>query len=315
MNEEKLVWIYKTMVRSRYMEEALLNLYRQGKVPGTLHLSIGQEATEIGVIAAMEKGDLLLATYRSHCPALAMGIPPKYIIAEVLGKATGVCGGIGGSMHLSEPELGLIFTSAIVASQIPVAAGIGYALKYLKKNNVVVAFVGDGGVNNGDFHEGVNFAAILESPVLIVIVNNQYAISMPVYKATRVKDLATKALAYGIEGIVVDGMNPIEVYNKAKEAIEKIRKNKMPIIIEAKTYRFLGHYAGDVDQPYRSKEEVEEWKKRDPILNLKNILIQKGFEDKIQEIETDAKREIDEAVEFALNSPYPTVDKMFINVW
>ena len=180
---------------------------------------------------------------------------------------------------------------------------------------MVVAFVGDGGVNNGDFHEGVNFAAILESPVLIVIVNNQYAISMPVYKATRVKDLATKALAYGIEGIVVDGMNPIEVYNKAKEAIEKIRKNKMPIIIEAKTYRFLGHYARDVDQPYRSKEEVEEWKKRDPILYLKNILMQKSFEDKIQEIETDAKIEIDEAVEFALNSPYPTVDKMFINVW
>jgi Pyruvate/2-oxoglutarate dehydrogenase complex, dehydrogenase (E1) component, eukaryotic type, alpha subunit len=315
MDIDKLLWLYKTMVRSRYMEEALLNLYRQGKVPGTLHLSIGQEATEVGVIAAMQKGDLLLATYRSHCPALAIGIHPKYIISEVLGKASGVCGGIGGSMHLSEPQLGLIFTSAIVASQIPVAAGIGYALRYLKRDNVVVVFVGDGGVNNGDFHEGLNFAAILNAPVVVVIVNNQYAISMPVHKSTKVKDLATKAIAYGIEGIIVDGMNPIEVYTKAKEAIEKVRSNKTPILIEAKTYRFLGHYAGDVDQPYRSKEEVEEWKKRDPILYLRNIIKEKGFESKILEIEAEAEKEIADAVEFALNSPYPEESKMFENLW
>jgi len=315
--KEKMIWLYKTMVRSRIMEENLLTLYREGKIPGTLHLSIGQEAAEVGVIGAMEDTDLLLSTYRSHCSALAKGVSPKEIIAEVLGRKTGVCGGIGGSMHLSEPSKGLVFTSAIVASNVPIAAGMGYAIRYLNLDKVVVAFMGDGATNNGDFHEGLNFASILSAPVLYVILNNQYAISMHIERATKIRDLYIRAQSYGIKGIVVDGMDVFEVYRKAKEAIDEIRKKKEPILMEAKTYRFVGHYAGDVDQPYRTKEEVEKWKKRDPIILAEKFLLENNIlsPEEIVKIREETNEEMKEAVKYALESPYPDLDTMFMNVF
>jgi TPP-dependent pyruvate/acetoin dehydrogenase alpha subunit len=301
------------MIRSRNVEEMLLRLYREGQVSGPLHLSIGQEAVAVGVIGAMRMDDLLLPTHRGHCHALAKGLTAREIVAEVLGRATGCCGGRGGSMHLSDPDKGLLLTTSITATNVPIAAGIGYALNYLGQDRVVVPFIGDGATNNGDFHEGLNLASIWGAPLLLVIENNLYAISVSIKKSTKIESLAARAQSYVIRGHTVDGMNVFKVYEKAQELIEKIRAEKSPAVLEAMTYRFVGHFAGDVLQSYRSKEEVAEWKKRDPLVLAKNELVSEGVltEKEAARIEDEARNEAQEAGEFALSSPYPELEDMY----
>ena len=316
-HSENKVWLYRTMIRSRYMEETLLRLYRDGRVPGTLHLGIGQEAVAVGVIGAMRKDDLLLATYRGHCHALAKGLTAREIIAEVIGRATGCSGGMGGSMHLSDPGKGLLLTTTVIASNVPIAAGVGYALNLLGRDRVVVTFIGDGATNNGDFHEGLNLASIWGAPVLLVIENNLYAISVSIKRSTKIERLSDRAQSYGIAGHTVDGMNVFEIYNRTQELIGKIRAEKAPVVLEAMTYRFVGHYAGDVLQPYRGKQEIEEWKNRDPILLAKKELLNEGIltERESIEIEEEAKLEAKDAADFALSSPYPELEAMYRNTW
>lgn len=313
-NEIKL-GLYRTMIRSRCMEEVLLKLYKDGQVPSTLHLNIGQEAVAVGVIGAMRKDDLVLATHRGHCHALAKGVTSREIIAEVLGRATGCCGGMGGSMHLSDPDKGFLLTTSIVATNVPIGAGVGYALNYWKQDRVVVVFIGDGATNNGDFHEGLNLAAIWGAPLLLVIENNLYAISVSVKRSTKIDRLSTRAESYGIAGHTVDGMNVFEVYKTAKELIDRIRLDRSPIVLEAMTCRFLGHFAGEVIQPYRNNTEVEECKKRDPILLAKNQLLSESVltEREAAEIEEDAASEVQDAAEFARSSPYPDLEAMYRN--
>ncbi|MEM2178983.1 MAG: thiamine pyrophosphate-dependent dehydrogenase E1 component subunit alpha [Candidatus Methanomethylicia archaeon] len=309
--------LYREMIKSRYLEEELLKLYKEGTVPGTLHLSIGQEAVSAGVITALEPEDLIVGTHRSISHALIKGVEPGKIIAEILGRKTGCCKGMGGQMHLSDPSKGLMLTSAIVAANVPIASGIGYAIKYLKQNRIIVAFIGDGAVNNADFHEGLNLASIWRVPLLVVIENNQYAISVSIKKSTRVEKLSDKAIAYGIKGYTVDGMNVFEVYIKTKELVDDIRKGEGPILLEALTYRFLGHYAGDVIQPYRTKEEIEEWKKKDPIVQAENILLKENVltNAEIMKIKEEVMQEIKNAINFALSSPYPEPEALYSNVW
>ena len=314
---DKIKSIYEKILRCRILEEFLLKAYRDGYVPGTLHLGIGHEGCVVGVIEALERGDLIIGTHRSHCHALSMGMTPEEIISEVLGKKTGCCGGKAGTLHLSKPSVNYLYSSSIVGSGIPIGVGVAYALKYLKRDNIVVVFVGDGAVNTGAFHEGLNLASIYDVPLLVIIENNWYAISVPIRRATKIEKLSLRANSYGIKGITIDGMNPLEVYVNVKPLVDYVRKEKEPVLVECIVYRFLGHHAGDVTQEYRSKEEVELWRKRDPLLLIEEEILKRNImsREEMEVLKTNVKDEMERALDYALKAPYPEVEDMFKNVW
>jgi pyruvate dehydrogenase E1 component alpha subunit len=306
LSKDKLIWMLKKMMEIRFFEEKVEELYlMKGLITGPAHLYFGEEAVAVGVCSALENGDLIISNHRGHGHALAKGIPIKEVMAELFGKASGTCKGLGGSMHVAiSPEKGSLFASAIVGSGIPIAVGVALAFKYEKSDRVVVTFFGDGAVNTGAFHEGVNLAAIWKLPVILVCENNMYAIGMKAEKAVALKNLAERALGYGISGLIVNGNDPVAVWLATKEAIEKARKGEGPTFLECKTYRLKGH--GIYDQAkYRPKEEVEAWLKKDPIINFKKNLIELNVlsESDIQALENEIKRELDEAVDFAQKSP------------
>jgi len=320
LTKDKLIWMLKKMMEIRFFEEKVEELYlMKGLITGPAHLYFGEEAVAVGVVSALEKGDLIISNHRGHGHALAKDIPMKEVMAELFGKASGTCKGLGGSMHVAiSPERGSLFASAIVGSGIPIAVGVALAFKYEKSDRVVAAFFGDGAVNTGAFHEAVNMAAIWKLPVILVCENNMYAIGMKVEKAVALKNLAERALGYGIPGIIVDGNNPAAVWLAAKEAIEKARKGEGPTFIECKTYRLKGH--GVYDQAkYRLKNEVEAWLKKDPIINFKKNLIELNVlsESNVKVIEEEIKRELDEAVAFAQNSPILPFEELknYVYAW
>jgi pyruvate dehydrogenase E1 component alpha subunit len=305
LTKDKLVWMLKKMMEIRFFEEKVEELYlMKGLITGPAHLYFGEEAVAVGVSTALEKGDLIISNHRGHGHALAKGIPMKEVMAELFGKASGTCKGLGGSMHVAiSPERDSLFASAIVGSGIPIAVGVALAFKYEKSDRVVASFFGDGAVNTGAFHEAVNMAAIWKLPVILVCENNMYAIGMKAEKAVALKNLAERALGYGIPAVIVDGNNPVAVWLAAKEAIEKARKGECPTFLECKTYRLKGH--GVYDQAkYRSKDEVEAWLKKDPLINFKKSLIELNVlsESDVKSIEEEIKRELEEAVAFAQNS-------------
>jgi len=259
-----------------------------------------------------------VGTHRSHCHALLKGVSPREVIAEVLGKKTGCCGGKAGTLHLSKPSVNYMFSASVVGSSVPLGVGMAYALKYfLKKSNVVVVFVGDGAVNTGDFHEGLNLASIYKVPLLVIIENNQYAISMNVKKAVAIENLSLRSVGYGINGVTIDGMNPFEVYMKVKPIVDFVRNEGQPALVECRVYRFLGHHVGDVMQEYRSREEVEMWKKMDPLLIARDTLLRSGVVDveDVNKLEHEVKKEVETAAEMALKDPYPELEEMYMNVW
>jgi len=301
--------MYRKMVLIRRFEERLCELYRLGKIKGIAHPYIGQEAVAVGVCEALEPNDYVLSNHRGHGHSLAKGVPPRNLMAELYGKVTGVCCGLGGSMHATYPEIGLLFSSAIVGGTIPIAVGVGLALKMQNKKNVAVVFFGDGAVNIGGFHESLNMASLWKLPVIFVCENNQYALSTSVKRHLGVREIVRRALAYDMPGIVVDGMDVIAVYKETLEAVNRARRGEGPTFIEARTYRFLDHgmyYVGE----YRSKEEVEEWKKRDPIKLLHDILVNEVMvsEERIQAIHKEVEKEIEDAIDFAEKSNYPTLE-------
>lgn len=304
-----LIDMYRKMVLIRRFEEKVRELYMLGKIKGLAHPYVGQEAVAVGVCEALDKNDCILSTHRGHGHSLAKGIHPKYLLAELFGKVTGVCKGIGGSMHTTDPEKGVIFSSAIVGGTIPIAVGVGLALKMQNKNNVAVSFFGDGAVNTGAFHEALNLASLWKLPVIFVCENNQYALSTSVKRSLSAKQIVDRAFAYNMPGIVVDGMDVIAVYQASLKVVERARKGEGPSFIEARTYRYLDHgmyYVGE----YRTKEEIEQWKKRDPIDRLRKILLTEGglSEEEINKIHDEVEKELEEAVEFADKSDYPTLD-------
>ncbi|MEM2204278.1 MAG: thiamine pyrophosphate-dependent dehydrogenase E1 component subunit alpha [Sulfolobales archaeon] len=316
ISKEDLMWMWKTMMLIRRFEERVIKLFEEKKLVGASHLYIGMEAVATGVMKALDKDDYIVSTYRGHGHALARGIPPRLVMAELFGRATGTNKGLGGSMHVSMyPELGIMMTTAIVGSGIPVAAGLGYAIKYRGEKRVVAAFFGDGAVNTGAFHEGANMIGLWRLPVILVCENNLYGMGGRVDRVTAGStgsSVIHRALAYNIEGIVVDGFDPVAVYIAARKAVEKARNGGGPTFIEARTYRFLGHNLRD-PQRYRSRDEVEEWKRRDAVARLTRILIDNGYasQEELDGIEKQILEEIEDSVRFAQESPYLSFEELY----
>jgi TPP-dependent pyruvate/acetoin dehydrogenase alpha subunit len=316
IGKEELIWFWRTMVLIRRFEERVIKLFEEKRLVGASHLYIGMEAIATGVMRALDKDDYIVSTYRSHGHALARGISPRLVMAELFGRATGTNKGLGGSMHASMyPEVGIMLTTAIVGSGVPVAAGLGYAIKYKGEKRFVAVFFGDGGVNTGAFHEGANMIGLWKLPVIMVCENNLYGMGGRVDRVTAgSKDFSVihRAMAYGIRGIVVDGFDPVAVYIAARKAVEYARKGDGPTFIEAKAYRFLGHNLRD-PQRYRSREEVESWKKRDAVSRIRRILIEHGYatEEELEGIEAEILREIEDSVEFAEKSPILSFEELY----
>jgi len=306
-SKETLMALYRQMLVIRRCEEQLVRSYQAGLIPGACHTYIGEEAVATGVCAHLRDDDAVFSTHRGHGHALAKGVPPRQVIAELLGKATGCSGGRGGSMHLFSPEVGMMGTSGIVAPCILQAAGAGYSFKLLKTDRVGVAFFGDGAVSNGAFHEGINMAAIWDLPTIFVCENNLYATEVPFAAAARNNEVANRADSYGIPGVAVDGNDVLAVYEVVGEAVVRARGGGGPTLIECKTYRTRPHAEGMRDGGYRSIEEIESWKRRDPITTFARRLVDEGpaSTSDIETIETEVGEMIADALQFALDSPWP----------
>lgn len=316
IDKAKLKEIYTTMVRIRFFEERAMAEYRKG-LPGFIHPSIGQEAIPAAVCAFLREDDYVISTHRGHGDIIAKGARLDRMMAELFAKETGYCKGKGGSMHIAAVDRNILGATGIVGDGIPIAAGVALGCKMKNLDRVVVAFFGDGATNSGAFHEGIGLAAIWNLPVLFVCQNNQYQQSTPIRDYTRLSDLSDRAKGYGIPGISVDGNDAIAMAEVAREAIEKARKGGGPILIVGTTYRPYGHHMGDPGTSYRTKEEIEEWRKKDPIERLRNQLLQNKMatESEIEEIHSATLRELDEAVKFATESPEPKVEEALEDIY
>jgi pyruvate dehydrogenase E1 component alpha subunit len=301
-----LLELYRKMVEVRIFEETAAELFLKGQLPGFLHSYIGEEAVAVGVCAHLSPQDMITSTHRGHGHAVAKGARLDMMMAELFAKKTGYCHGKGGSMHIADLDLGILGANGIVGGGIPIATGAGLAQKMRGGDRITVAFFGDGGSNTGAFHEGVNMAAVWNLPVVFVCENNQYAESTPRGVHQKVKDIAQRALAYDIPGVVMDGMDVFDVYQKSGEAIDRARSGGGPTLLEAKTYRFMGHYVGD-PQTYRDKAEVEQWKLRDPIATFRRRVTEEGrvAATDLDAIDAEVKAEMEGAVTFARESPEP----------
>lgn len=298
--------IYRRMVRIRQFEDRLYQMFLQGLVPGTLHQYQGQEAIAAGVCVALRQDDVVFSTHRPVGHAIAKGVPMPGIAAELWGKATGCAGGKGGQMHLVDATVGFPPSSAVVGSNIPLATGAALGFKLRGLDRVAVSFFGDGASNTGAFHEGINLAAVKDAPVIFVCENNQYAASTHITMAMRITDIAERARAYGIPGFVIDGMDAIAVYQSASQAIAHARIGAGPTLLEYKTYRFMGHSRGDPGG-YRTKQEVDQWRSRDPIQRLRKTLTDQYTlpVGSLDQIEQEILAEVDAAIQFAQASPEP----------
>lgn len=294
------------MVLIRAFEEKADELFALGKVHGTMHLSLGQEAVAVGVCAALAPNDYILSTHRGHGHCLASGADVGPMMAEFLGKETGYCRGRGGSMHIADLEHGNLGANGIVAGGLPIATGVGLSIQLRRTQQVCVAFFGDGAANEGAFHESLNLAAIWKLPVVFVCENNQFAMSMPVKKSMGVERISDRAYAYGIPGMTVDGMDVLTVYGAAVAAINQARSGEGPSLLECVTYRFKGHSKSD-RQRYRTQEEIEAWRKRDPIPRFRQALIERGVLTAVEaeRFQAEARVAIEDAVHFAEVSPEP----------
>jgi pyruvate dehydrogenase E1 component alpha subunit len=301
-----LLDMYRRMLTIRRFEERCNYLFMQGRIPSTLHLYNGQEAVAVGVCTHLGADDYALSTHRPHGHAIAKGVSLRSIMAELHAKVTGCCQGKGGSMHVGDMAVGMLPAIAIVGGNIPIAAGLALAAKRLGTDRVAVAFFGDGAANEGAFHEGLNMAAIWDLPVIYVCENNLYGASTHFSKAFRVANVADRADAYGMPGVVVDGMDVTAVYQAAGEAIARARRGDGPTLVECKTYRLVGHSRSD-PRTYRTKEEEAEWQARDPLTLAADRLKAAGLADDaaLVTIEQEVTAAIDDAVAFAEASPYP----------
>jgi 2-oxoisovalerate dehydrogenase E1 component len=303
-----LLGLYRRMMLLRRFELAAQSACRKGETPGFLHLYIGEEATAVGVCAHLSRQDWITSTHRGHGHALAKGMDPKILMAELFGKRDGCCGGRGGTMHLYDRSIGLFGTNGIVGAGISHAVGVGIGARAQGSRAIGVAFFGDGAVNHAGFHESLNFAGIQRAPVLFVCENNLYATATPLAQATLNTEVASKAPAYGIPGVAVDGNDVVAVWTAMRDAVARARSGAGPTLIEAKTYRIVGHHEGDpVVGTYRTQEEIDCWAKRDPIEALKARLVEQGIAsaDRLGGIEQEVDAVVAEAVEFARTSSEP----------
>lgn len=316
LGTEKLLSLYKQMTLIRRFEEHVYFLFLQGEIPGTVHQYQGQEAVAVGICDHLTASDWITSTHRPHGHALAKGVKPREALAELFGKATGCCAGKGGSMHLGDPTVGMVPAIAIVGGGNSVVAGMGLAFKLQQTRQVAVCFFGEGATNEGAFHESLNFAAVQHLPIVFVCENNMYGASTAYHKVSLVENVADRARAYGIRGEVVDGMDVLAVHKSGGEAVAAARMGMGPILLECKTYRFVGHSRNDA-RGYRTKEEEICWKERDPISRLRNALVaEAGISEAVfDEIENEVKVELDEATEFARTSPDATPEQALEGVY
>ncbi len=307
LSKETVLHLYREMVNIRRTEEQLAKSYQAGNIPGACHTYIGQEAVAVGVSAHLTHKDVVFSTHRGHGHALAKGVPPREVMAELFGKATGCSRGRGGSMHLFSPEVGLMGTTGIVGPNILQATGAGYSFTLRKEPHVSVGFFGDGAVSNGAFHEGINLAAIWDLPVIYVCENNMYATEVAFSYATKNQDVAERARSYGIPGIQVDGNDVIAMYEAAGAAIERARSGQGPTLLEARTYRTRPHAEGMRDAGYRTAEEIAEWRARDPITLLREGSVARGIatDGDFDQIDEEIKAIVADALKFATESPFP----------
>jgi TPP-dependent pyruvate/acetoin dehydrogenase alpha subunit len=294
------------MVRIREFELAAMDLFKRGQVKGAMHPYIGQEASGVGVCMALRRDDLIAGTHRSHGHNLAKGADAKKMMAEILGRETGYCKGRGGSMHIAAFDAGSLGALAVVGSGIPLAVGAALAFKMRGENRVTVPFTGDGGSNTGNWHECLNMASIWSLPVVFVLENNQWAISTRIDSVTKVKDLSIRARSYGIPGVRVDGFDVLAVYEVATEAVARARRGGGPTLIVTESYRFEGHYAGE-PEVYRTRAEVEEYRKLDPIERFRKYLVDndEASPNKLKEIDAEVRQDIIDAIQYAKTSPPP----------
>jgi TPP-dependent pyruvate/acetoin dehydrogenase alpha subunit len=313
---EFLLGMYRQMVEIRAVEQELILLFAKGRMPGFIHSYVGEEATGVGVCAALDKHDYITSTHRGHGHILAKGGDLNRFMAEVFGRATGYCKGKGGSMHIADFDIGILGANGIVGGGIPIAGGAACSAVMLANGRVAVSFFGDGAANIGAFHESLNLAAIWDLPVVFVCENNGYADFIPTRDAMRVPRVADRAAAYGIAGETVDGNDVLAVYEAARHAVARARAGDGPTLLEAVTYRWRGHFEGD-PQPYRTKEEVAGWQEKDPVRRFGDQLRQAGLltEDDAMRIDTEVRAAIDEAVQFAESSPAPAPQEALEDVY
>ncbi|RZI51140.1 pyruvate dehydrogenase (acetyl-transferring) E1 component subunit alpha [Aeribacillus pallidus] len=316
ITDERLVELYKQMWLIRYFDEKVDQFFAKGMIHGTTHLCVGQEATAAGSIAVLQEKDKITSTHRGHGHCIAKGATVDRMMAELFGKVTGYCKGKGGSMHIADVEKGNLGANGIVGGGIPLAVGAALTSKMKNEGYVVLCFFGDGAANEGSFHESLNLASIWDLPVVFICENNQYGMSGSVKEMFNIENIADRAQAYGIPGKVIDGNDMLEVMNTVYEAVEHARSGKGPVLIEAKTYRWKGHSKSDAKK-YRTREEEQEWRKKDPIKRFKEYLIEKGVltEEKAEQLREEAFQEIEDAVKFAENSPEPSVDTLLEDVY
>ncbi|BDB01544.1 pyruvate dehydrogenase (acetyl-transferring) E1 component subunit alpha [Clostridium botulinum] len=316
LNENSIVEMYKTMLKIRKFEQVAMNTFAEGKIPGFVHLYIGEEAVATGVCANLKDSDYITSTHRGHGHILAKGGDLKFMMAELFGKATGYCKGKGGSMHIADATKGILGANGIVGAGHNIAVGAGLSAQYRGTDQVCVCFFGDASTNQGTFHESLNMASVWKLPVVFVCENNLYGISMSQNRHQAIKDVADRGVAYNVPGIVVDGNDVFAVYEAAKEAIKRAREGKGPTLIECKTYRHRGHFEGD-PCVYKPTEEQEEWLAKDPIPRFEKYLVENEIftQKKLKEVQNKVESQIDEAVDFANNSPYPELESVLEDVY
>lgn len=316
MKKKELLDLYHQMVMIRRVEERAAELYQQGKIGGFLHLYIGQEAVSTGLVAARQPQDRVITAYRDHGVAINTGIPADKVMAELLGKGTGVSQGMGGSMHMADPKVNFWGGHAIVGAHLPLAAGLALGDQYKDTDGCTICMFGDGATNIGYFHEALNLSKVWDLPVLWVCENNQYGMGTAVERASAVSQIRQKAEGYGIPNERIEGMDVMEVYEAAGKALEHVRSGKGPYFLEIITYRFQGHSMGDPER-YREADEIKKWKESDPIGVFHKYLVdnKKATKKELDEIESQVETELQEAIEFAENSPEPEASVLYDNVY
>jgi pyruvate dehydrogenase E1 component alpha subunit len=316
MKKDDLLRMYFLMLKIRRVEERLMDIFAQGKIPGFIHVSIGQEAVPVGVCSVLRPDDYISNTHRGHGQALAKGADLKKFMAELYGRRDGYCRGKAGSMHVACKELGIIGSNGVVGGGIPIALGTAFASQYQGNDRVTVCFFGDGATNEGAFHESINLAAVWNLPMVFCCENNRWAEFTPQKVHTKLEDLSRRAEAYGIPGVTVDGDDVLKVRKAAEKAVAKARKGEGPTLLECKTHRWFGHFAGD-SQKYRDPKEIEEVRKFDPILRFQNLLLEMKHLtlELVKKMEDQLRVEIEEAVAFAESSPVPGKEDILQDVY
>lgn len=311
-----MILMYTTMYRIRQFESKLQEFFAAGKIPGFVHLYLGEEAIAAGTCAALRKDDYITSTHRGHGHLIAKGGDLKLMMAEIYGKRTGYCKGKGGSMHIADNDLGILGANGIVGGGGPIAAGAGLAIQYRSEDRVVVCFFGDGASNQGTTQEALNLASAWQLPVVFVNENNGYGISCPISKSMAITDIADRAAGYDMPGVIVDGNDVVAVNEAVSVAVERARKGDGPALVECKTYRWRGHFEGDACV-YREKDELDEWVKKDPVVRFSRKLLDDGIltANELDKLHAKIDTELQEAITYAEDSPFPEPADMFEDVY